>query len=86
MASSQHHVRSLCSDLSATSNRVSLMAVFPGGNMKDFRLSLALSWRFQGPDTQRLPWRQKTSEVSLPELSSDPRPSWLSPHKATNIW
>lgn len=31
MASSQHHGRSLCSDPSAMSNRVSLMAVFPGG-------------------------------------------------------
>jgi hypothetical protein len=47
MGSSQHHGRSLCSDLSATSDRVFLMAVFPGGNLKDSRLSLALWWRFR---------------------------------------
>src|ERR1700677_4626408 len=77
MASSQHHERSLCSDLSATSNRVSLMVAFPGGNLKDSRLSLALWWRPQGPNTQRLPWHQRTSEVSIPEPSSGPRGSVL---------
>jgi hypothetical protein len=77
MASSQPHGRSLCSDLSATSNRVFLMAVFPGGNPKDFRLSLALWWRPQGPNTQRLPWHQRTSEVSILELSFEPRGSVL---------
>ena len=54
MVSSQHHGRSLCSDLSATSDRVFLMAVFPGGTLKDSRLSLAPWGRSREPEnTQR---------------------------------
>jgi hypothetical protein len=55
------------------------MAVFPGGNLKGSRLSLALWWRYQEPlaNIQRLPWHQRTSEVSILELSSEPRGSAL---------
>ena len=71
MASSQHHGRCICSDLSVTTNRASSMVDFPGGSLKDFRLSLAL-WRRGSPgaSTPHLPSNQNALEVSHAELSS----------------
>ncbi|SRR5216684_1639343 len=77
MASSQHHGRCLCSDLSAMTNQVFLMAVFRDGSLKDVQLSLGPWWRYRKLRTKRLPSRQRTSEVSLPGLSSKPRGSVL---------
>jgi hypothetical protein len=80
MASSQHHGRCICSDLSVTGNRASLMVDFPDGSLRDFRLSLALWRRSPGASTPHPPSNPTASEVSHAELSSVLR-NKLNPHK-----